>query len=108
MARPTRAVIGGVDPHAATHHAAVVDLRGVLRGSQEFTATAAGYSELLKWLRSHGRVDRVGVEGTGAYGAGLARHLHDKVVSVIEVSMTSATASLMRSGRALRSRRVRQ
>jgi transposase len=85
MARPIRAVIGGVDTHAATHHAVVVDLLGVLQGSQEFTATAAGYTELLAWLRSHGRVDRVGVEGTGAYGAGLARHLHDKGVSVIEV-----------------------
>jgi transposase len=85
MARPIRAVVGGVDTHAATHHAVVVDLLGVLQGSQEFTATAAGYSELLAWLRTHGRVDRVGVEGTGAYGAGLARHLHDKGVSVIEV-----------------------
>ncbi len=85
MACPTRAVIGGVDTHAATHHAVVVDLRGVLQGSQEFTATAVGYNELLVWLRSHGRIDRVGVEGTGAYGAGLARHLHNKGVSVVEV-----------------------
>ena len=73
MSRPTRAVIGGVDTHAATHHAVVVDLRGVLQGSQEFIATSAGYAELLAWLRSHGRIDRVGVEGAGAYGAGLAR-----------------------------------
>jgi transposase len=85
MASPIRTVIGGVDTHAATHHAVVIDLLGVLQGSQEFTATAAGYTELLAWLRSHGRLDRVGVEGTGAYGAGLARHLHDKGVSVIEV-----------------------
>ena len=27
------------------------------------------------WARSFGRVDAVGVEGSGAYGAGLARHL---------------------------------
>lgn len=85
MVRPIRGVIGGVDTHAATHHAAALDLRGVLQGSQEFAATAAGYGELLDWLRSHGRIDRVGVEGTGAYGAGLARHLHDRGVSVIEV-----------------------
>ena len=28
----------------------------------------AGYSELLKWLRSHGRIDWVGVEGTAPIG----------------------------------------
>lgn len=85
MARSTRGVIGGVDTHAVTHHAVALDRRGVLQGSQEFAATAAGYGELHAWLRSHGTIDRVGVEGTGAYGAGLARHLHDKGVSVIEV-----------------------
>jgi transposase len=36
-------------------------------------------------MRRHGRLDQVGVEGTGAYGAGLARHLHDHGVTVLEV-----------------------
>jgi transposase len=31
-------------------------------------------------------VERVGVEGTGSYGAGLTRYLHDKRVEVVEVS----------------------
>ena len=31
--------------------------------------------DLLDWLRSWGDLDAVGVEGTGSYGAGLARHL---------------------------------
>jgi transposase len=79
------AVIGGVDTHAATHHAAVIDLHGRLLGSEAFPATPAGYTALLAWLRTIGRPDRIGVEGTGAYGAGLARYLHQQQVTVIEV-----------------------
>ena len=35
----------------------------------------AGFAELHAWLCSFGTLERVGVEGTGAYGAGLARFL---------------------------------
>ena len=42
-------------------------------GNRQFPATAAGYQALLEWLRSFGRVATIGVEGTGSYGAGLAR-----------------------------------
>ena len=41
--------------------------------------------ELHGWLAGFGTVDRVGVEGTGAYGAGLARHLRGQGLVVIEV-----------------------
>jgi transposase len=44
-------------------------------GVCSFATTPAGYVELHGWLTGFGTVDRVGVEGTGAYGAGLARHL---------------------------------
>jgi transposase len=40
---------------------------------------------LSHWLLSFGVVERVGVEGTGAYGAGLARHLAREGLVVIEV-----------------------
>jgi transposase len=40
----------------------------------------------LCWLRGFGVVERVGVEGTGTYGAGLARYLHDHDVIVVEVT----------------------
>jgi transposase len=40
---------------------------------------------LLAWLRSFGRLLVVGIEGTGAYGAGLARYLHDQDVPMLEV-----------------------
>jgi transposase len=40
---------------------------------------------MLTWMRSNGKLCQVGVEGTGAYGAGLARHLHNEGVEVLEV-----------------------
>ena len=85
MASKKRQVIGGVDTHGKTHHAAVIDHTGRLLGDREFPATAAGYEELLRWLRSFGRLVKVGVEGTGTYGAGLARHLTAQRVDVVEV-----------------------
>jgi transposase len=79
------AVVGGVDTHGATHHAAVVDQIGRQLADQQFPTTPAGYRRLLAWLRSFGVVDRVGVEGTGAYGAALARMLRREGVAVVEV-----------------------
>jgi len=40
---------------------------------------------LRGWLESFGTLELVGVEGTGTYGAGLARHLLTHDVTVIEV-----------------------
>jgi transposase len=39
----------------------------------------------LGWLRDFGELGPVGVEGTGSYGAALARHLSKEQVTVIEV-----------------------
>lgn len=78
-------VCGGVDTHGRTHHAAAIDGAGRLLGDAEFAATATGYRALLGWLAAFGPVVRVGVEGTGTYGAGLARHLADQGIEVIEV-----------------------
>ena len=69
------AVFGGVDTHKHTHVAAALDGAGRVLGSAAFDADTAGYTALLGWLGGHGSVERVGVEGTGSYGAGLARHL---------------------------------
>jgi transposase len=68
-------VTGGVDTHKDTHTAAVLDATGRLLGHRQFPATPAGYAQLLAWLGGHGELDKVGVEGNGAYGAGLARFL---------------------------------
>ncbi|GAA4519105.1 MULTISPECIES: IS110 family transposase [Nonomuraea] len=81
-----RRIVGGVDTHADTHHAAVVLMNGRRVADREFQATRAGYANLLQWMRSFGRLHAVGVEGTGSYGAALARHLSSAKVKVIEVN----------------------
>ncbi|MBK4348189.1 IS110 family transposase [Lacisediminihabitans changchengi] len=81
-------VVAGVDTHRSTHHAAVLDRQGRLRGEQQFPVTAAGYQALLAWVESHGTIDRIGVELTGSYGAGLTRYLIGAGVSVVEVNST--------------------
>jgi transposase len=79
-------VIGGVDTHADTHHAAVLDQVGRLLGTREFRANDDGYRQLLAWLESYGPVQCVGVEGTGCYGAGLTRFLSGHHMQVVEVN----------------------
>ncbi|MGH3535303.1 MAG: IS110 family transposase [Pseudonocardiaceae bacterium] len=78
-------VTGGVDTHKDTHTAAAVDLAGRVLGGEQFDACAAGYRALLGWLRSFGALALVGVEGTGAYGAGLAEYLREQHVPVVEI-----------------------
>jgi transposase len=81
----TRAITGGVDTHSEVHVAAALDSVGGLLGVREFPATATGYCGLLGWLRSFGTVALVGIEGTGSYGAGLARHMAGAGIQVVEV-----------------------
>jgi transposase len=78
-------VTGGVDTHLDVHVAAALDHRGALLGVESFETTSAGYRCLLSWLRAFGEVELIGVEGTGSYGAGLTRYLHDDGVRVVEV-----------------------
>ena len=85
MAQVEVEVTAGVDTHKDSHTAAALDAAGRLLGSAQFPATAAGYAGLLAWLAGFGTVMLVGVEGTGVYGAGLARHLRAHGVAVVEV-----------------------
>jgi hypothetical protein len=80
-----RAITGGVDTHADVHVAAALDPIGGLLGVKEFPATAAGYGRLLSWLGGFGTVCLAGIEGTGSYGAGLARHITTAGIRVVEV-----------------------
>ena len=81
----TRPITGGVDTHLDVHVAAAIDSVGGLLGVESFPTTPAGYHALAGWLESFGPIERVGVEGTGTYGAGLARHLAATGIAVVEV-----------------------
>lgn len=85
MATMVTEVYGGVDTHGKTHHAAALDSVGRLLGDREFPATRTGYLQLITWLSAFGAIARVGVEGTGSYGAGLATALREQQISIVEV-----------------------
>jgi transposase len=85
MIAPAGPVTGGVDTHGQTHHAAVLDQVGRRLNDREFSTTPVGYRRMLAWLRDHGELQRVGVEGTGTYGAAPSRYLRGEGVAVLEV-----------------------
>ena len=87
-----RSVVGGVDTHADWHVAAAVDGNGGLLGVESFPADEAGFKGLLGWLVGFGPVIRVGVEGTGSWGVGLARFLASVDVEVVEVDRPNRQA----------------
>lgn len=78
-------VTGGIDTHKDLHVAAVVDQTGRILATAEFPTTTVGHRAVLRWFRRHGDLVRVGIEGTGAYGAGIARFLTAAGVVVVEV-----------------------
>nr|WP_217907644.1 IS110 family transposase [Desulfosediminicola ganghwensis] len=82
----TREVILGVDTHLDQHIGVVIDSVGKLLGHLSVTANSKGYKQLAKWARSFGDLQRAGIEGTGTYGAGLARYLAAEDVLVLEIN----------------------
>ena len=85
-AQPDQVVIGGIDTHKDIHVAALSDSAGLVLGSAAFPTTQAGYRQLQAWLGRFGTVARVGVEGTGSYGAGICRQLSAAGIEVVEVN----------------------
>jgi transposase len=80
-----RTVFGGVDTHKELHVAAVIDETETVLGTRSFSTTRAGYRAMLAWIAEFGELARIGVEGTGSYGAGLTRHLAKAGVTILEV-----------------------
>jgi len=81
----SRPVTGGVDTHLEVNVAAVLDPIGGLLGVESFSTSPEGNAQLLEWMAGFGPVSKIGVEGTGSYGASLARFLRDSGVVVLEV-----------------------
>jgi transposase len=92
LPHPQVLVTLGVDTHADSHVAAALDQAGRPLGTRTISTTPGGYAALLGWARRLGTVDRIGVEGTGSYGAGLARWLRAHGQLVIEVDRPDRAA----------------
>ncbi|MGH2980754.1 MAG: IS110 family transposase [Solirubrobacterales bacterium] len=73
----------GVDTHKEMHVAVALDALGAQLDSEEIPTTPAGYRRLLSWAQELG-VPAFAIEGTGSYGAGLARFLERAGVAVYE------------------------
>ena len=82
----TRRIVGGVDTHKDLHVAAVVDEQDRVIGTRSFATTRQGYRQMLAWMRSFGELQRIGIESTGSYGAGLLRFMQQAKVAVLEVT----------------------
>ncbi|GAA3519165.1 IS110 family transposase [Nocardioides daeguensis] len=78
----------GIDTHKDTLAVAVTDPTGLLVASHQFPNTTSGFTELTRLLSDH-QVQRVGIEGSGAYGRAVAVHLAlehpDEQLNVVEV-----------------------
>ena len=83
---PPGELVAGIDTHKNTHHVAILDHVGRAVADREFRADGRGYAQIIAFLREHGDVGSIGVEGTGSYGAGLARALTAAGISVVEVA----------------------
>ena len=98
---PSRVTVG-VDTHGQVHVACALDQLGRQLATRQAATTPAGYRALLDWARSLGEVQAWGVEGTGCYGAGLARFLAGQGQQVWEVNRPDRRpppAGQVRSGR---------
>jgi transposase len=82
----------GVDTHKDTHVAAARDQLGRRLATTMAPANRAGYAELLAWAHALGEPVAWGVEGTGSYGAGLARFLVAHGQRVLEVNRPDRAA----------------
>ena len=86
MANEQLKVIAGIDTHADTHHVVLITDFGERLGDRKFLAVGSGYREIAAYLTSFGPVTAVGIEGTGSYGAELARVLAEHGFSIREVN----------------------
>jgi transposase len=78
-------VVLGVDTHLDFHVAVALDQLGRRLGTLTVPTTTTGYRALVSWARGFGSLRSAGIEGTGSYGSGLARHLKSKDIEVLEV-----------------------
>jgi len=79
-------IIIGVDTHKDIHVAVAINGIGAHLGTLTIPVSPKGYQNLETWARAFGSIHAFGIEGTGSYGAGLARFLQAKGHTVVEVN----------------------
>ena len=79
------AITLGVDTHKDIHVGVALDGVGRHQGTLSVPANPAGYRKLVEWASGFGPLAHAGVEGTGSFGAGLARFLKARGIKVSEV-----------------------
>ena len=79
-------IVIGAGTHRDQHVAVAIDRQGIRLGQHHAPATTFGYGELERWSRSLGEIRAFGIEGTGSYGAGVARFLTGRGHTVVEVN----------------------
>lgn len=79
-------IVLGIDTHRDTHVVAAITILGRALGTSSISTTRQGYRDLLRWARDIGEIEAVGIEGTGSYGADIARLLVEEGLQVIEVN----------------------
>ncbi len=82
----TAQMVIGVDTHNDEHVAVAIDRQGVRLDEHHMLATTHGYRELERWCRGLGEIHAFGIEGTGSYGAGVARYLIARGYTVVEIN----------------------
>ncbi|WP_369126551.1 IS110 family transposase [Dankookia rubra] len=89
---PAADIVVGIDTHKHVHAAVALSALGARLAATTVPASRAGYGRLAAWARSLGTVKAFGVEGTGSYGAGLARALREAGHRVLEVNRPDRSA----------------
>lgn len=93
MLAETVDVVIGVDTHKHTHTAAVVVASTGAAVDERTVATDPdGYDALVGFADAHGASRVWAIEGTGGYGAGLARFLRERGERVVELDRPSRPA----------------
>lgn len=86
-------VVVGVDTHKHTHTAAIVCAStGAAVADRTVPTDPDGYRLLVERADAHGGLRAWAIEGTGGYGAGLARFLRDRGEWVIELDRPNRPA----------------
>ena len=83
--RGSATIAVGVDRHKHEHVARTLDHLGQIVGELAVPASLDGYEAFADWLNALGDPIRVGIEGTGSFGAGLCEFLLADGIDVVEV-----------------------